>query len=41
MVQSGILVPEGFVILSSAFDKFIEKSGLNIEIEAALSAEEL
>jgi pyruvate, water dikinase len=38
MVQFGISVPEGFVILSSAFDKFIEESGLSVEIDAVLTA---
>ncbi len=36
MTQAGIPVPKGFVILSNAFDKFIKKTDLNVEIDAAL-----
>ncbi|MBU0722872.1 hypothetical protein KJ992_01250 [Patescibacteria group bacterium] len=36
MTQAKILVPQGFVILASAFDKFLEETDLNIEIEALL-----
>ncbi|TAJ13116.1 hypothetical protein EPO56_03495 [Patescibacteria group bacterium] len=36
MTQAGILVPGGFVILSSAFENFLKETHLNIEIEAAL-----
>ncbi len=36
MTQAGIPVPSGFVILSEAFDKFLEETGLNVEIEAIL-----
>ncbi len=36
MTQAGIPVPEGFVVLSSTFDRFIEETDLNIEIDAAL-----
>ncbi len=36
MTQAGIPVPEGFVVLSGAFDKFLEETDLNVEIEAAL-----
>lgn len=36
MYQAGIPVPNGFVVLSTAFDHFIQKTGLNVEIEAAL-----
>lgn len=36
MTQAKIPVPEGFVILSNAFNKFIEDTDLNIEIDAVL-----
>ncbi|HIH37308.1 hypothetical protein J4460_05110 [Candidatus Woesearchaeota archaeon] len=36
MTQSGIPVPPGFVVLSSAFERFIEETGLIAEIEAQL-----
>ena len=36
MTNSGIPVPPGFVILSTAFDKFIAETGMNAEIDAAL-----
>ena len=36
MTQAGIPVPPGFVILSSTFDQFIEKTNLVEEIDAAL-----
>ena len=36
MTQAGIPVPEGFVILSNAFDRFLEKTDLNVEIDAVL-----
>src|SRR3989339_800824 len=36
MTQAGIPVPEGFVILSNAFEKFIEETDLNVEIDAVL-----
>ncbi len=36
MTQSGIPVPEGFVILSNTFDKFIEETDLNVEIDSIL-----
>jgi pyruvate, water dikinase len=36
MTNSGIPVPPGFVILSTAFDKFIKETGMNAEIDAAL-----
>lgn len=38
MTQAGILVPSGFVILSNAFEKFLEETDLNVEIDAALEA---
>lgn len=34
--QTKIPVPNGFVILASAFDKFLEENDLNVEIEAKL-----
>jgi len=36
MTQAGISVPEGFVILSNAFDNFLEETDLNVEIDAVL-----
>jgi pyruvate,water dikinase len=36
MTRAGIPVPPGFVILSTAFEKFLEKTDLNVEIDAAL-----
>ena len=36
MIRAKISVPAGFVILASAFDKFLEETDLNIEIEAKL-----
>lgn len=36
MTQAGIPVPPGFVILSSAFEKFLEETDLNIEIDSIL-----
>lgn len=36
LTQAGILVPPGFVILSDAFEKFINETDLNVEIDAVL-----
>ncbi len=36
MINSDIPVPKGFVVLSSAFDRFLEETDLNVEIEARL-----
>jgi len=36
MTQAEIPVPEGFIILSNTFDRFIEETDLNVEIDAAL-----
>lgn len=36
MTQAGIPVPPGFVVLASAFDRFIEETDLKAEIEAQL-----
>ena len=36
MTQAKIPVPPGFVVLASAFDKFLEETDLNVEIEALL-----
>ena len=36
MTQAGIPVPSGFVILAEAFDKFLEETDLNVEIDAVL-----
>jgi phosphoenolpyruvate synthase/pyruvate phosphate dikinase len=34
MIKIDIPVPPGFVILSSAFEKFLEETGLNVEIDS-------
>ncbi|OHA89017.1 MAG: hypothetical protein A2653_01570 [Candidatus Zambryskibacteria bacterium RIFCSPHIGHO2_01_FULL_43_25] len=36
MIQSGILVPEGFVVLSNTFDRFLHETDLSQEIESTL-----
>ncbi|MEK7151081.1 MAG: PEP/pyruvate-binding domain-containing protein [Patescibacteria group bacterium] len=36
MTQTGIPVPPGFVVLASTFDRFLEETDLNMEIDAAL-----
>lgn len=36
MTQAGIPVPDGFVILSNTFEKFLEKTDLNVEIDSIL-----
>jgi pyruvate,water dikinase len=36
MIQAGIPVPPGFVILTSAFDKFLEETDLNAEVDSIL-----
>lgn len=36
MTQAGISVPPGFVILSTAFEKFLEETDLNVEIDSIL-----
>lgn len=38
MTQAGISVPSGFVILSTAFEKFLEETDLNVEIDAAFNS---
>lgn len=38
MTQAGIPVPPGFVILSNAFERFIEEADLKADIDAALHA---
>ncbi|MBU0457010.1 MAG: PEP/pyruvate-binding domain-containing protein [Nanoarchaeota archaeon] len=38
MTQAGIPVPDGFVILSNAFDLFLEETDLNFEIDAVLDS---
>jgi len=38
MTQAGIPVPPGFVVLSSAFEKFLEETDLNVEIESVLDS---
>lgn len=37
MIQAEIPVPPGFVILSTAFEKFLEETDLNVEIDATLN----
>jgi len=36
MTQAGIPIPQGFVILSNVFDRFIKEADLNVEIDAVL-----
>jgi phosphoenolpyruvate synthase/pyruvate phosphate dikinase len=36
MTQAGIPVPGGFVVLSSAFERFLEETDLNVEIDSIL-----
>ena len=36
MTQAGIPVPPGFVVLASAFERFIEETDLNVEIDTIL-----
>ncbi|MCF7815545.1 MAG: hypothetical protein K9M10_02160 [Candidatus Pacebacteria bacterium] len=36
MTQAGIPVPPGFVVLSSAFERFLEETDLNVEIDSIL-----
>lgn len=36
MIMAGINVPSGFVILANAFDKFLEETDLNVEIDSIL-----
>jgi len=38
MIQAGIAVPPGFVILSTVFENFLEKTDLNVEINAILDS---
>lgn len=38
MTKMGILVPPGFVILSNAFENFLEETDLNVEIDAILDS---
>lgn len=38
MTQAGIPVPPGFVALSDAFERFIEKTDLNVKIDAILDS---
>lgn len=37
MTKAGIPVPPGFVVLSNSFERFIEETGIHIEIDAILS----
>lgn len=36
MIKDGVPVPGGFVILSNAFEKFLEETDLNVEIDSIL-----
>lgn len=36
MSKAGIPIPPGFVVLSQTFDRFLEETDLNVEIDAAL-----
>ncbi len=36
MTKAGIPVPSGFVVLASAFERFLEETDLNVEIDAIL-----
>jgi len=36
MTQAGIAVPSGFVILSNSFERFLEETDLNVEIDSIL-----
>ncbi len=36
MTQAGFQIPEGFVVLADAFDKFLEETDINIEIDSIL-----
>ena len=38
MTKAGISVPNGFVILSNAFEKFLEETDLNVEIHSILES---
>lgn len=37
MIQAGINIPGGFVVLTNAFDRFFELTDINIEIDAILA----
>ena len=37
MTKAGIPVPPGFIVLSTAFEKFIEETNLNVEIDSILN----
>ena len=41
MTQAGIAVPLGFVVLAEAFDKFMELTDVNIELDAMWSRVEI
>ena len=36
MAKAGFPIPPGFVVLSSAFDRFLEETDINVEIDAGL-----
>ena len=38
LTQAGIAVPPGFVLLASVFERFLDETGLNVEIDAILDS---
>ena len=38
LTQAGIAVPPGFVVLASVFERFLDETGLNVEIDAILDS---
>jgi len=36
LTRTGIPVPQGFVVLSTAFEQFIKENDLSVEIDSAL-----
>ena len=38
IIKAGVSVPPGFVILSTAFEKFLKETDLNVEIDSALDS---
>ena len=36
--QAGLAVPPGFVLLASVFERFLDETGLNVEIDAILDS---
>lgn len=37
MTNAGVLVPSGYVVLASAFDRFLEETDLGVEVEAKMA----